>query len=120
MITWNSALKNLVIDLRIGSQLMSQIILLLEGTQQVPRHLSYKYYWMLYMYIYIYSDGYDYCRLLKWEKLGLHSQVIGWCLNSKQLLAVSMAGSTLGPGWTRARPQILKKKKKKKNYWYKI
>ena len=64
MITWNSALKNLVIDLRIGSQLMSQIILLLEGTQQVPRHLSYKYYWMLYMYIYIYSDGYDYLNLI--------------------------------------------------------
>ena len=35
----------------------------------------------------IYLAKFPFCRLVKWEKLGLQYKVIGWCPNTKRLLA---------------------------------
>lgn len=32
-------------------------------------------------------DGFNFCRLLKWEKLGFQYQLFGWCPSTKPLLA---------------------------------
>jgi hypothetical protein len=42
------------------------------------------------MCIFACSYGFNFCRLLKWEKLGLQNQLIRWCQSTKPLLAARL------------------------------